>query len=170
MALNKELSNITIKIDNFLQIENMDINSVNIYIGQTGSGKSVILKMNWLFAMLNNIILTNKEYNAPVDFTLENFNYFFNNTFPENNWTGILEYQLNSGESAQVKLEDGKAVSLVDFNYNDTSERLGTVFMSKDTRTFDSLDRMLNLRKTLLQVAKEEDIFSLNPLVTLENV
>lgn len=163
-----QMSNITVKIDDFLQVQNMDINNLNLLIGYNGTGKSVILKLNWLFGMFHNIIIISKLNNIVDQELTKSFNYLFENTFPETDWNGILEYQLTTDESCHFKLKDGKIESFVHFNYTSESEMLQCIYMSKDTRTFNSLDAMLAFRKMLVVQAKEEGLFKLNGLISQE--
>lgn len=124
----------------------IQMNQLNLYVGQNGSGKSLILKNQWLLGMIAQyyiVSLTNNNVNIEKEIS-----YLFDKTFDANNFTGEIIGEFDN-LYLSFKMDNGKCIS---FNANTNKElELGNppIFMSKDMRTISDMVKYLKTKKML---------------------
>lgn len=159
------ITKITIKIDSPMQLNftEIEFNKLSIFTGTNGSGKSLILKFNWLCSTFINLLIAKNgiKEGISVDNT-QLFEYLFKNTFVDNNFNGYIRC-FYPNNSLSVAFTNGSINSLVIDGDLDLNSYSITQFLSKETRTFDSVDKYLQLKKLLnvgsdiLDMAKSEN-------------
>lgn len=156
-----------------LNLVEIETKKISLYIGPNSSGKSLIMKFNWLGATYINMLLIKNEITKFA--TIENkllLEYLFKHTFVDNNFTGFarffytnnrLEFTFNNG-----KINDLNLVGSIDLIPSSTIN-----FLSKETRTFDSIIRYIKMKKLLglpNHLINITDEASLNSLLELYRI
>lgn len=113
-----------------------DINSLNVLVGQNGSGKSFMLVLSYaLHQVMNDLIMKGNNYNwilskcfqAPV--------------------TGFLRCEF---ENAWIELKlDNTKVDKIDYDLGRVDTVIKALYLSSNMRTFSNVDMYMKLRKTM---------------------
>jgi hypothetical protein len=141
------LKHMTLKIDLPIPMDfDMDYNKLVLLVGTNGSGKSLVLKLSWLFNTVMSLGLGQKLM-AHVKTSFEELVQFtFDNTFDNQNFNGMVKGEFENG-SLIIGLDHGKVQSL-EMQMGDEIEEIPTpIFMSTELRTFDQIKRYLQLEK-----------------------
>lgn len=145
--------NLKDKEDNGIMMmpEPMTLKEIAIFVGQNGSGKTLVLKFIWVVSMMlyNSVNYRRlRPHMTELNEELKNENYQFliDKSFDENNFNGTIEATFEHA-SVSLKLTNGKIAQLeieVEQGYD-----LPTlpIFMSKNLRTFDDIKKYLQFRK-----------------------
>lgn len=143
-----QVKHLYIKIDKPIKMEaEIDYNNIAIFVGQNGSGKTLLLKLIWVtsFISLSFIEARKKKQNFN---TLELGQFTFDSCFDNQIFNGTIKTYYNNGD-LEIILDNGKIQDII-INFDDTIDSASfPIFMSKDLRTFDNIHRYLKLRKTL---------------------
>jgi len=128
-----------------MTIEKMSFNQLCILVGQNGTGKTLVLKINWCMAMISNTIIGAKLMNIPSD-NIKNAQYIFDKSFDDQNFNGTIEVHY---ENATLSITfDSGIVKNVNMEHDeDITPNAPPIFMSKETRTFDSYIHYMKLKK-----------------------
>lgn len=121
---------------------------ISLYVGQNGSGKTLILIFQWLLGCMGCVYLSSgksmKEYETILQF-------FFDKSFDNNNFTGKIGAAYDHLEIS-FEIENGKVKNL-DIILTDNTVQVEAegmpVFMSKTTRLFTDVVKYFKLKKTL---------------------
>jgi hypothetical protein len=121
---------------------------LTIFVGQNGSGKSLVLIFTWLMGTIVNIFLQSGKSMTEYEKILQ---FFFDNSFDKNDFTGKMGAGFENIEIS-FEMDNGKVKNL-DINILDPSIEIlpsgMPVFMSKTTRLFDDLHKYLKMKKLL---------------------
>lgn len=123
------------------------VNKMTMMTGMNGTGKSVIMKINWIMSTIANYCCYKQDHQDKID--LENeINFLFEHTFSDNNFTGDITTRF---ENLDMKLElnEGKYVS---FSFT-TSKLLSpsnlSFYLSSETRLLSDHVKYMKMRKAL---------------------
>jgi hypothetical protein len=148
----KQIGNITtVKFDITepmkMQTE-IEFKNLSIFVGQNGSGKTLIMKMIWF---MNTVAAAAIKYKMiPVGLSLEDIAQFtMDHTFDNNNFEGSLQINYENG-SIEVAFVGGKVVG-VNPELEGLSEMATPIFMSKDARTFSQIKMIMQMKSTMTQ-------------------
>lgn len=114
--------------------QTIDIRTLNVFVGQNASGKSLMLKM--VFA-LGATGATSPALNEAAQF-------IWDNTFVDQNFNGTVGATYERG-SLDITFEDGKVINV---NPVGLEQPAPVVFMASDLRTFDAMVLYLRVRST----------------------
>lgn len=128
-------------------IDNMAFNAIALFVGQNGSGKSLVLKFNWATAMIAHTVINARQMGVPID--VQGISqYIMDNTFQNQNFTGLIAAHYENG-TIELELEEGK-LKRAACDYDPWVESAMTpVFMSTDMRTFDQIKQYFKMEKLL---------------------
>ncbi len=120
----------------------LTMQSINLYVGKNGSGKSLILKIIWALSTIM-VFKVNKKCS---DIELEQVaQYVWDNTFEDNNFTGAIK-AIHIGGNIGINLRDGKVI-LISVNIAESIKECSTpIFMSTTMRTFEEIERYFKLQ------------------------
>lgn len=145
------IESISINIDAPLKlnIPSMNFNQVCILVGTNGSGKSILLKLNWVISYISESYLLMKDQG------ITNFNLLslaqeaFDKSFTEQDFNGDINVNYKDGNDIVIKIEKGKVLTF-DLKFDKELTYSGIpIFMSTNTRTYDDIQRYLMIRKSL---------------------
>ena len=126
-----------------LKVEKMELNAICILVGQNGTGKTLVLKLNWIMSTIINGFILNRSVNyLPMAQSL------FDNSFDDNDFTGsiISEYK---NSSVSITIDKGK-IKNIDFIVDEEVDTpTPAYFMSKETRLFSDIIRYMKTKKMM---------------------
>lgn len=143
MNLNLELTEPT-----QIHIDSMDLNSLNLLVGQNGSGKTMINKVIFLASFVTVIDLALRNGETPPEFApfaeLDKFaQYVFDNTFTEpTELSGKVVVHFENG-SFTCDVEKGNLSRIIAAYDQDITEGTYPKYMSTVTRLFSSMEAIL---------------------------
>lgn len=147
---------------------NLDINSLNLFIGQNGTGKSFLLKIIWVFATHINNIAGSRQFSMPYveDKSLQEL---VNRSIKDNDITGNIRLDYNGGDYIDCDFVGG---IIKNYDCNVRKEIISQsqpIYMSKDTRLVTDLTKYLAMKdmvgmKTMSDFAEFEKINKIYPL------
>ncbi len=148
MTINRgtgHVKTITMKMTNpKMDVTDMEVKALNILIGANGTGKSLILKMTWCFSFIMQAAVHHKEAA-----TKELAQYVFDHSFASPDFDGVIEAKFESGSLFSCDFKKGKVETLLIMLGENVTEPTMVTFMSSNMRLFSSMERYLQLRKTL---------------------
>lgn len=128
-----------------LEMKAMDIElrNLSILVGHNGSGKSLILKLNWAFGTIASIFVLNPEAMTFID-QQNTAQFILNHTFESQNFHGTIGATF---EKAQIKitLDNGTVTDLEFTAESNVTEATPPMFMSTTLRTFAQIDQYLKV-------------------------
>ena len=141
------LTHMTLKIDLPIPMDfDMEYNKLVLLCGTNGSGKSLVLKLSWLFNTVMSLGLgkklmglTKTSFEGLVQFT-------FDNTFDNQNFNGMIKAEYENGNIV-IGLDHGKVLSLEIITADTVNSVPTPIFMSTEMRTFDQIKRFFQLSK-----------------------
>jgi len=145
--------NITSPIE--MNFGKIDFNNLNLYVGQNGSGKSLILKTSWICNLLGQYYAIEQQGYKGIDFEKE-CTFLFDHTFDANNFEGKIECVFENAEIS-ITLNNGKCTNIIFATFKSLEQSNLPIFMSKDMRT---IDNMVTYMKTKKLLGITNDIFS----------
>lgn len=161
------------------EIDKMEFNQICMFTGQNGSGKTLILKLNWCFSWMANDFAIGAIQNLQIDYKKE-FQFVMDKSFDDNNFDGKVEVFFENA-TIVAEFKNGEVV-MIDYNADEgVIPNNFPTFMSKETRTFDTfvkymkMKRALDIKGTFLKFTSEEiekltDIYKLYDIVFLERM
>jgi energy-coupling factor transporter ATP-binding protein EcfA2 len=154
---NKELGNIeklSLSITEPIKMEQfeMDINNIMILVGQNGSGKTFILKMNWLILSQISFMIAARENNVPFNEEL-NLQFLVDNTYTKHGLEGKVTAYFKNGNNYSFSITGGKVQTISNDIKTSVKQCAQPVFMSKDTRTFEDICKYMQF-KNMLEIPK----------------
>jgi len=135
----------------FEQFE-MDINSIMILVGANGTGKTFILKMNWLILAQISFMIAARENNVPFN-EKTNLQFLVDNTYTRHGLEGTVTGHFKDGNSYSFTITGGDVQSITNNIKGSVKECAQPVFMSKDTRTFEDICKYIQF-KNMLDIPK----------------
>ena len=132
-----------------IKIEEMEFNKISFFVGLNGTGKSFLLKQNFLMSYAITGYYLSVENGVPVKIE-DLLNFALQNTFSEPDFNGTIEASYTNGLRLSYTMENGvvKEALLVENGEEVTSADVPFVkFLSAEMRTFDDISRYLKLRK-----------------------
>lgn len=159
------LKSIAINIDKPIKMEipDMEFRSLMIIVGENGSGKSLVLKINWAVATIISTVVNAKVMGVPVDSTTI-AQHIMDNTFTDQNFNGeiianfdngIIELVINEGKVERAGIETHPLVKQVST----------PIFMSTDMRTFDQIKTYFKMQGILGSDEKMLEMYRLYDIV-----
>ena len=126
----------------------IDFNKINIYIGQNGTGKTVLLKLAWFGTYItSNKILEERGF-LPQNSIQEDFvNHTISKVFEEVDFNGKMVFNFENNLTTTVIFEKGICIDITFSNLTKENKVTNILFMSKELRLFTELVRYLKLRK-----------------------
>lgn len=126
----------------------IDFNKINIYVGQNGTGKTVLLKLAWLGTYItSNKILEERGF-LPQNSIQEDFvNHTISKVFEEVDFNGKMVFNFENNLTTTVIFEKGICIDITFSNLTKENKVTNILFMSKELRLFTELVRYLKLRK-----------------------
>lgn len=148
-------------------IPKMEFNQIVFLVGPNGSGKTLILKLNWCFTMLANYFPVQRITGATIDFKKE-FQFIMDKSFDDNNFDGVIETFF---ENATIKVEfkEGQVTNIEYSSDEDLIPSSLPIFMSKETRSFESFVKYMKMKKAL-GVTETYESFKHDDLIKLTDV
>jgi len=147
-----QLKNLKLNIDKPMTLNfDMEYNKLTLLTGLNGSGKSLIMKLNWAFETIMSILI----HNPPsADETVQ---YIMDSTFEQQDFNGEIEAFFPKG-SLKAQFDNGK-VKRVEY-FVDPAVKIITpsLYMSTNTRTFTQINQFLKVEKL---IKTEEEILSM---------
>ena len=148
-------------------IPKMDFNQLSIFVGKNGSGKSLIMKLNWCFSMIANYYASGKLFNLIIDYKKQ-FQFIMDKSFDEQNFDGKIEVFFENA-NVVAEFKEGK-VTYVDFNSDESvTPNKFPVYMSVNTRLFSSFISYMQIKKTM-GITNTFQIFTEQELLKLTNI
>lgn len=126
----------------------IDINKINIYVGQNGTGKTILLKLAWFGTYItSNKILEERGF-LPQNSIQENFvNHTISKVFDEVDFNGKMVFTFENNLTTTLIFEKGICIDITFSNLTKENKVTNILFMSKELRLFTELVRYLKLRK-----------------------
>ena len=126
----------------------IDFNKLNIYVGQNGTGKTVLLKLAWFGTYItSNKILEERGF-LPQNSIQEDFvNHTISKVFEEVDFNGKMVFNFENNLTTTVIFEKGICIDITFSNLTKENKVTNILFMSKELRLFTELVRYLKLRK-----------------------
>ena len=126
----------------------IDFNKINIYVGQNGTGKTVLLKLAWLGTYItSNKILEERGF-LPQNSIQEDFvNHTISKVFEDVDFNGKMVFNFENNLTTTVIFEKGICIDITFSNLTKENKVTNILFMSKELRLFTELVRYLKLRK-----------------------
>ena len=126
----------------------IDFNKINIYVGQNGTGKTVLLKLAWLGTYItSNKILEERGF-LPQNSIQEDFvNHTISKVFDEVDFNGKMVFTFENNLTTTLIFEKGICIDITFSNLTKENKVTNILFMSKELRLFTELVRYLKLRK-----------------------
>jgi energy-coupling factor transporter ATP-binding protein EcfA2 len=143
----KELGQITmlnVDIDQPIKLKSdLDVNKLNIYVGQNGSGKSLILKMTWALATIM-VFKINRKTTSEAEI-LQIAQYVWDNTFEDKNFNGLVG-AIHPGGKISLGFKNGILESMNIDVAESIVDAPAPLFLSTTMRTFDEIERFFKLQ------------------------
>lgn len=126
----------------------IDINKINIYVGQNGTGKTILLKLAWFGTYItSNKILEERGF-LPQNSIQEDFvNHTISKVFDEVDFNGKMVFTFENNLTTTLIFEKGICIDITFSNLTKENRVTNILFMSKELRLFTELVRYLKLRK-----------------------
>lgn len=151
------LTSITLDITEPFQmsLKDMQINAINILVGQNGSGKSFLLINFWAMGFIANVITQATKLGQKAN-PIEVAQFTYNNSFTDQNIDGMIQSNWSNGSTITIIFKKGivKDVNLHKFKADNIG---GVKFMSSHMRTFDNISMYLKMRKMFINNGLTDD-------------
>jgi len=159
------LKDLAINIDAPIKMEipSMEFRSLMILVGQNGSGKSLVLKINWAVATIISSVVNAKAMGVPVDSTVL-AQHIMDNTFTDQNFNGEIIANFDNG-IIELVIEKGKVVRAGVETHPLVKQVSTPIFMSTDMRTFDQIKTYFKMQKMLGSDEKMLEMYRLYDIV-----
>ena len=126
----------------------IDFNKINIYVGQNGTGKTVLLKLAWFGTYItSNKILEEKGFLPQNSIQKDFVNHTISKVFDEVDFNGKMVFTFENNLTTTLIFEKGICIDITFSNLTKENKVTNILFMSKELRLFTELVRYLKLRK-----------------------
>lgn len=130
------------------KFKDFEFSKLALLVGTNGSGKTLILKINWCLSYIAEMFIAKKRAGDNSS-TIDMVQYIFDKSFEDQDFNGELGCVFTNTGSIKIIFEKGKVTEAI-IDIDDDVENQGLpIFMSKDTRTFDAYKRYLQTRKLI---------------------
>lgn len=144
------INHITFDVTEPLQFKelNMDFKQMNIICGTNGTGKTFLLKINWIFATVMNTVAASREANQPVDAKLM-LQYFIDKSFKDHNMTGTFDVEFDNDCKLVLDISGGSVFKAEVIIPKDVKSGGQPLFMSTAMRKFEDIVAYMKVKKML---------------------
>lgn len=133
----------------------IDFNKINIYVGQNGTGKTVLLKLAWFGTYITSNKILEERGLIPQNSIQEDFiNHTITKVFDEVDFNGRMIFTFGDDLITTMVFEKGICIDVTFSNLTEKSKVINILFMSKELRLFTELVRYLKLRKRINGINK----------------
>lgn len=147
------IKTISLHLDNpKMAVDNMDMKSFHIMVGQNGTGKSLVLAMSWYLSWVANSIVV-RYNNKMVDSIpgVENMicdvaQYGADRTF-DTKLTGTVDVEFTGGLYIKLTFNQGKCEDVFYSGNTVNMSATHAIFMSSSMRTFENMSMYCKFRK-----------------------
>jgi len=159
---------------NNMNFKNLEVRMLSLYVGANGTGKTFILILNWIGALIAAVYAHLNNNNVPKKIYEDLLQFVLDNSFSKNDFTGETEI-LFDNLTVTFALDNGKVTSL-DFQH---SKKVNVAaipqFLSTNTRLFDDVVKYIRFKHALgikgnLNISTEEDIRKLSGIYKIFDV
>lgn len=137
-----QLKSMSFEYEDFLNIKDLELNQLSIFVGANGTGKTIIMIHAWIFGFLSQMYVASGKKGKMIAMASETFERCFDNL----EWSGTCSGTFESGAKINITLEKGKVVMATAENYESIDDTIGVVYMSTTLRKFDALVTYLKMR------------------------
>jgi len=132
----------------------MDFNKINLLTGTNGSGKSFILRQNFILNFIGLTYHGSLILGQPINLT-EFANFVVSKTFTEPDFTGVVNAHFDNDGFVEYHMENGVVTSCFVNNVTKETKHFPSVrFLSAEMRTFDDISGYLRMRKRIVGPSK----------------
>ena len=133
----------------------IDFNKINIYVGQNGTGKTVLLKLAWFGTYITSNKILEERGLIPQNSIQEDFiNHTITKVFDEVDFNGRMIFTFEDDLITTMVFEKGICIDVTFSNLTEKSKVINILFISKELRLFTELVRYLKLRKRINGINK----------------
>lgn len=144
------ISNIKIDTDSPLKANyDCSFNHLTLVCGLNGSGKSLMLKINWVINFIVQSYLLAKEQGIVNYDLLKSAQESFDKTFDNQDFNGSIEAQFDKGNDIIIEINKGNLTKCDILLQPDISYSGMPMFMSTETRTYNDIVKYFKLRKAI---------------------
>ena len=162
------IKSLDLNIDAPLKMKtNIEMNSLNILVGVNGSGKSLILKLNWILGTIGASAIQLRGSDPKM--LVEVAQFTFDKSFTEQNFNGNITCQFEEGQMMLI-LDKGKITSLIPLIPSDVTNGSTPIFMSTTMRLFTQISQYLKLSKLLINDEKILEHYMLYDLIYIKHL
>lgn len=159
------VKNMIVKIDTPVPMNiDMEFKALCVMVGSNGSGKSLILKLNWVLGTIIGIAVMKKVMTSKggdIDIDIEKLSqYTFDKSFDDQDFNGTIGADYENG-NILVTLENGKIISVVTTLDPELNLAPSPIFMSTNMRTFDQIKQYLKIEKMVESEEQLTDFYKL---------
>lgn len=146
-------TSITVDITKPMAIKcgSIDFNALTLMTGLNGTGKSLINKFTWIMDACANIYIANRgpENDLMAEGRIGVMQFYFDNTFVDNDTTGTIKYEYGEHNHIEATLEAGRVTKL-GILLDDKLEASGhPVYMSSGMRLMTDLKQYMMAKKLI---------------------
>lgn len=146
------MQNIKFDIDKPMPLKfDIEFKTLTLFTGVNGAGKSLIMKLKWVFETIMSILV----HNPPS--ATETVQYIMDKTFENQDFNGEIEAFFPKG-SLKVSFDNGKVKHAEYFIDPAVKIITPSLYMSTNTRTFTQINQYLKVEKL---IKNEEEILGL---------
>jgi hypothetical protein len=152
-----------------LSIPSMEFNKLCVFLEQIGLGKTFINKLTWALTTICGIYISDRKQNI-----IEITQFILDNTFEEQNITGVIVFEYENNNTVEIELDGGKvnkSIMSIDAEVIYPTE---VMYMSSQMRTFTAVKQYLTIRGMgcgiLKSALKEADIVKLLSVYKLYDI
>jgi len=135
----------------------MDIRALVLMTGKNGTGKTVILKLNWIICAMAYIAVVGNLEDPALS---EVAQFYIDNTFDDHDIDGIIGGTFESGASLEITCKEGKVLTSVMIKDPSVTIASHPIYMSSETRLISESVRYMRYCKScsiLFKVAENEE-------------
>lgn len=130
---------------------NTDLNTVGnltLLLGQNGSGKTFILKCNWLIGTQLTYTIISKANGLPFK-EIENAQFLMDNTFDDQYFDGSMKNVYSDGSECTIVLEKGRVVDVISKYDPNIKLAVPPMFLSSETRLINDIVKYMKMKDLL---------------------
>ncbi len=144
-----QLKRSTINITEPIKMDfDLEYRELALFCGKNGIGKTLVLKLTWLFGTFINYYLMSKIMKLPFS-DKEVMQFLSDNTFTDNNIDGKISFEYGVADIISLTYDKGKVTDITYLLDDDLEPGAQPVFMSKETRLFSDIIKYIKFKKLL---------------------
>lgn len=160
-----QLKSMTIKIDSPipLTIDNMEFNKLVLLTGLNGTGKTLIMKLNWTLATVFGVHILKGTLPPAIGGSMnleELTQYTFDHSFDDQNFNGMIAAEYDHG-NISIGIDHGKVLSVNTSMDPQVEYSTPVIYMSTNMRTFEQIKQYLKIRKVVESEERMVDFYKL---------